>query len=406
MRFVAPAGPTRRAQSLRAVSPLGLHRSTGLPFAIRLPRLLLWGIALLLGVNSANAAASDDLRSRVDAIVAQHLGQGAVASLAIGIHERGRESTFFYGDAGRDLGAPTADTLFELGSLTQVFTATILAALVERGLVRLEDPLQQFVPRGITVPSFEGRAIRLIDLATHTSGLPPDIPRQGAVLTLERMWEFVNAYKLGRAPGSQYLYSNLGFALLGRALVRAAGTQGYQELLTREVLVPLGMSSTWLLPELPSRERLSVGRGVDGEIARYDLPSWPALLPASGLSSSLDDMMKFLRFATGARETALSSLLEILERPRRRAAPYGEVALGWQVHALEKDRVFLVAKNGGTLGFSSLLAFVPSLHLGVVVLAGSPHQARQIGSEILQAITTEVRLPQEIPDESAADDQH
>jgi CubicO group peptidase (beta-lactamase class C family) len=361
-------------------------------------------VASVLWASSAHAAASDELRSRVDAIATQHLGQAAAASLAIGVHEHGREATFFYGDAGRDLGTPTADTLFELGSLTQVFTATILAALVERGLVRLEDPLQQFVPRGITVPSFEGRPIRLIDLATHTSGLPPNIPHQGAVLTQERMWEFVNAYKLDRPPGSRYLYSNLGFALLGRALVRAAGTQGYQEILTREVLVPLGMSSTGLLPELPSREKLAVGRGADGEIARYDLPGWPALLPASGLSSSLDDMMKFLRFAMGARETALSSLLDLLERPRRRATPYGDVALGWQVHALEEDQVFLVAKNGGTLGFSGLIAFVPGLHVGVVVLAGSPHQARQIGGEILQAIAGEIRVPAEIPDESAGDD--
>jgi CubicO group peptidase (beta-lactamase class C family) len=342
----------------------------------------------------------------VDAIVAQHLGPGAAASLAIGVDAHGRQATFFYGDAGRDLGTPTGDTLFQLGSLSQVFTATILAALVERGLVRLEDPLQLFVPRGITVPSFQGRPIRLIDLATHTSGLPPDIPHQGAVLTLERMWEFVNAYKLDRPPGSQYVYSNLGFALLGRALVRAAGTQGYQEVLTREVLVPLGMKNTWLLPELPSREKLAVGRSADGEIARYDLPNWPSFLPASGLVSNLDDMMKFLRFAIGARESALSSLLDLLERPRRRAAPYGDVALGWQVHALEPDQVFLLAKNGGTLGFSSLMAFVPALHLGVVVLAGSPHQARQIGGEILQVIASELRMPGEIPDESVGDDPH
>jgi CubicO group peptidase (beta-lactamase class C family) len=386
------------------VAPNALWRSSRGASVTPAWRLLLCSVVGILWFSSAHAGAPDELRSRVDAIAAQHLGPRAAASLAIGVHAHGREATFFYGDAGRDLGTPTADTLFQLGSLTQVFTASILAALVERGLVRLEDPLQQFVPRGITVPSFQGRPIRLIDLATHTSGLPRDIPHQGAVLTLEHMWEFVNAYKLDRPPGSQYLYSNLGFALLGRALVRAAGTQGYQQALTREVLVPLGMSSTWLLPELPSRERLAIGRGADGEIARYDLPSWPSFLPANGLASSLDDMMKFLRFAMGARETAPSSLLDLLERPRHRAAPYGDVALAWQVHALEPDQVFLLAKNGGMLGFSSLLAFVPALRVGVVVLAGSPHQARQIGGEILQVIASEVRIPGDIPDESVGDD--
>jgi serine-type D-Ala-D-Ala carboxypeptidase/endopeptidase len=367
-------------------------------------RLLAWGITAVLWASSARGAAPDELRSRVDAIAAQHLGQGAAASLAIGVHENGREATFFYGDAGRDLGTPTADTLFELGSVTQVFTATILAALVERGMVRLDDPLQLFVPKGITVPTFEGQPIRLVDLATHTSGLPRDVPHQSATLTLERMWEFVNTYKLDRAPGVQYLYSNLGFALLGHALIKAAGTRSYQAVLAREVLVPLGMSSTWLLPELPSRARLAHGRGVDGEIARYELPSWPALLPATGLSSSLDDLMRFLRFAMGVRETALSPLLDLLERPRRHAAPYGDVALGWQVYALEEGDV-LVAKNGGMLGFSSLVAFVPSLHLGVIVLASSPHQARQIGTEVLRSMASEIQMPEQIPDESAADDQ-
>ena len=375
-------------------------RPSGVGAVIRRSSPFVWS---LLWAAAALAAPQDELRSRVDAIVAQHREPNAAVTLAIGVHAEGREATFFYGDAGRDLGTPTADTLFQLGSVTQVFTATLLAALADRGFVRFEDPVQQYVPLGITIPSFRGRPIRLVDLATHTSGLPRDIPNQKATLTLERMWEFLNACKLDRAPGTQYLYSNLGFALLGHALARAAGTPGYQDALTREVLVPLGMSSTWLLPELPSRVGLSLGRAADGEVARYDLPSWPALLPATGLTSSLDDMMKFLRFAMGVRETALSPLLDSLERPRRRAAPYGEVALGWQVHAIQED-VALLAKNGGMRGFSSLVAFVPSLRVGVVVLAGSPHQARQIGSEVLRAIAGEIGLPEEIPDESSADD--
>jgi CubicO group peptidase (beta-lactamase class C family) len=368
---------------------------------------LAWGVVAALGAGPAHpaqAAGPDELRSRVDEIAARHLEQGR-ASFAIGVHRLGREATFFYGDAGRDLGTPTADTLYELGSVTQVFTAAVLAAFVQRGMVRLEDPLQRFVPKGITVPSYQGRPIRLVDLATHTSGLPREVPHQGATLTLEQMWEFLNRYKLDHEPGVEYLYSNLGFALLGRALAKAGGVRSYQDLLARELLLPLGMTTTWLLPELPSRTQLAEPRGVDGEITRYEMPGWPALLPASGLCSSLDDMMRFLRFAMGVRETAVSPLLELLERPRHRAMPDGEVALGLQVYALEEKDVALVAQNGRTLGFSSLLAFVPSLHLGVVVLASSPNQARKIGSEVLQAIGGETHLPEEILDESAEQDQ-
>ena len=103
MRFVALASaPTRRSQSARAIPSSALHRDLRvlLAFCWLLPA----SIAAHLSASPASAAAPDELRSRVDAVVAQHLGQGAVASLAIGIHELGREATFFYGDAGRDLG--------------------------------------------------------------------------------------------------------------------------------------------------------------------------------------------------------------------------------------------------------------------------------------------------------------
>ena len=133
MRFVGAAWP--RA----APAQIGMHRGasvharpSGVDLVIPRFRLLAWGITAVLWASSAQGAAPDGLRSRVDAIAAQHLGQGAAPGLAIGVHENGREATFFYGDAGRDLGTPTADTLFELGSVTQVFTATKSGCLSTR----------------------------------------------------------------------------------------------------------------------------------------------------------------------------------------------------------------------------------------------------------------------------------
>src|SRR5688572_2296852 len=129
------------------------------------------------------------------------------------------------------------DTVFELGSISKVFTALLLAISVERGEVALDDPLQKHLPVGTTVPSREGRPITLRDLATHTSGLPrvpknlvpadPEDPY--ANYSLEMLYAYLASAELESKPGSAYAYSNLGMALLARALI-VRTNQTYAEL--------------------------------------------------------------------------------------------------------------------------------------------------------------------------------
>ena len=151
----------------------------------------------------------------------------------------GGTSMAAYGDPGPGALPLDADSLFEIGSITKVFTATLLADMVDRGEVALDDPVSKDLPETVRVPERNGRKITFVDLATQSSGLPrmPDNmhPRDPANpyadYTLEQLYDFLGRFTLTRDIGSQYEYSNLGVALLGGALARRAGAS-YEALLT------------------------------------------------------------------------------------------------------------------------------------------------------------------------------
>ena len=153
------------------------------------------------------------------------------------------------------------DTLFELCSITKTFTAVLLQDMVERGEMKLNDPVALYLPASVKMPERFGRKITLRHLATHTSGLPrepdnlaPDrMERLHADYTVEELYEFLSTYKLTRLPGTSFGYSNLGAGLLGHVIALRAGA-GYETLVRGRIARPLKMDSTCitLTPELPS----------------------------------------------------------------------------------------------------------------------------------------------------------
>jgi serine-type D-Ala-D-Ala carboxypeptidase/endopeptidase len=169
----------------------------------------------------APAASPDDLGRLADDVV---MRASSCIGLAIGAVQGDARAQRFYGDTG-NRGRPNADTEFEIGSITKTFTATLLAYEDRAGRMRLDDPLAQYAPPGIRVPSFEGRQILMLHLADHTSALPRMVQGFTPPLMPEAMWRFVGNNQLTRAPGEQFLYSNLGFGLLARAIEppRSAG---------------------------------------------------------------------------------------------------------------------------------------------------------------------------------------
>jgi len=160
----------------------------------------------------------------VDKLAGALVDRGCVG-VAVGIDHGGTQGFYAYGEVARGSGRrPQPTTEFEIGSITKVFTTTLLALYTHRHVVKLDAPLQNYVPRGIRVPGFAGRQITLVELATHTSGLPRQPPLRADSYTPAQMFAFLGAYRLPRAPGGEFEYSNLGVALLAHALAKATET--------------------------------------------------------------------------------------------------------------------------------------------------------------------------------------
>lgn len=187
----------------------------------------------------------------LDAVVRDRVDSGRSEGIAAGmIFAGGDAHVVAHGDAGggRRL---DADSVFEIGSITKLFTGTLLAAMARNGEVRLTDPVASLLPAGLSVPALKRRQITLEDLATHSSGLPRDPTTLGpgstanpyADYSADALCEFLAGHELARAPGSRVEYSNLATGLLGHALALRAGTT-YGELVRERILQPLGMTST------------------------------------------------------------------------------------------------------------------------------------------------------------------
>lgn len=223
--------------------------------------------------------------------------------LVIGVVFPGGRRVFGYGRRGGEGGdsSPDQDTIFEIGSITKVFTAALLADMARRGEVRLDDPVQRYLPAGVQVPTRGGRAITLLHLATHTSGLPRlpgnlgrtvrDRANPYAHYTVDDLYAFLNGCRLARVPGERYAYSNLGAGLLGHVLALRAG-MGYEALVTRRLCGPLGMMDTAVTLSPEQRGRLAQGHAASDE----PVPLWdlPMLAGAGALRSTARDMLAFL----------------------------------------------------------------------------------------------------------------
>src|SRR5262245_22194246 len=173
-------------------------------------------------------------------------------AIVVGLVDESGSKVISYGKMGVDDPRPVdGDTVFEIGSISKVFTAILLADMVERGEVGLNDPISKYLPKSVKTPSHNGKEITLLHLTTHTSGLPrmPSnfTPKNDenpyADYSVEQMYAFLSQYRLQRDIGAKMEYSNYGVALLGHILALRAGTN-YETLIRTRICAPLKMDKT------------------------------------------------------------------------------------------------------------------------------------------------------------------
>ena len=267
------------------------------------------------------------------------------------------------------------DTVFEIGSITKLFTSLLLADMTVRGELALDDPVGKYLPPTVTMPERGGQQITLIDLATHRSGLPrlpenfyPNDPANPyADYTVDQLYQFLNSYRLTRDIGARHQYSNLGGGLLGHALALKAGMD-YEALVHQRITEPLGMKDTSITLSPEMRTRLAVGH--NGRMKPTENWDIPTLAGAVALRSTANDLLKFLAAELGFVDTKLkSAMAEQLAVRRPGPVASTQIALAWYVSEMQSHTV--IRHNGITGGYRSFIAFDPQARTGVVVLSNA-----------------------------------
>jgi len=356
------------------------------------------------------------LADRIDTLAGQEDGIGIV----VGVTGPQGRRVISYGHLKQgDTRALNGDIVFEIGSVGKVFTALLLADMVQKGEVALADPVAKYLPANLKLPERNGRQITLVDLVTHTSGLPfmpDDVPvvDESAAIKYgpQQLYQFLARYELPRDPGAEWDYSNIDYWLLGQALASRAGTD-FQSLLRARVIAPLNLQSTdFPLPlSAKLKSRLAVGHNAVLQPAPdfYATSIYAAVGPeAGGLVSSVNDLLTLLSVAMGYQHSPLASSMASMLNTRR-PIDGSEQALGWVVTGKGEDE--LVTHEGSTWGYASYIAWEPGTRVGVVVLSNQLTAVADIGNHMLKPSTplepptvtrhTEINLESKILDACA-----
>ena len=297
--------------------------------------------------------------------------------IVVGVVDAHGRRIVAYGKSERSDPRPLdAQTIFEIGSMTKVFTSLLLADMVQKGEVKLDNPVAKYLPATVTMPQRGGKQITLVDLATHTSGLPrmpnnfrpKDPANPYADYSVDQLYQFLSSYSLPRDIGSQYEYSNLGGGLLGHVLARRVGVD-YETLVRQRITGPLHMDDTLVTLSPRLQARLATGHDTALQpAANWDLPT---LVGAGGLRSDAKDILTFLGAELDYVDTPLKAAMKAQLAPRRPAgSPVMAVALGWHILS-PPGQDPIVWHNGGTGGYRTFMGFDAKAGIGVVVLTNT-----------------------------------
>jgi CubicO group peptidase (beta-lactamase class C family) len=362
-------------------------------------RRALWAALLTLvlagPLHAQHFPSTEQLRS----IIQSRVDEGRAVGIVLGVMEAdGSTRIVTAGEAGPVAHPLGERSVFEIGSITKVFTGILLADMVQRGEVLLNDPVSKYLPTDVTMPSRNGREITLLDLSTHRSALPrlpsnmapKDASNPYADYTVDQLYAFLSSHQLRRDIGSQYEYSNLAVGLLGHVLGRVAG-MSYEDLVRSRILAPLGMtmSGITLTPEM--QDWMVAGHNQ----SRAVVPLWdlPTFAGAGALRSSTLDMFRFLAANLGPPEGDLEKATRASHIPHREAGPQMQVGLNWHIQAVGNRRI--IWHNGGTGGFRTFIGFDPDEGVGVVVLTNSTHGADDIGFHLINTTLPLTEPPRE-----------
>jgi serine-type D-Ala-D-Ala carboxypeptidase/endopeptidase len=356
--------------------------------------------------------ALDNLKPILDRELAPVLEHGLLGKasggggLVIGVMDHGQRRIFAYGTA-------KPDSIFEIGSITKTFTGLVLAQMVVQKKLTLDTPIRTLLPAGL-VAKPEGAEITLVDLATQHSGLPrmPDnFKPQNSVnpyvdYHAAQLQEFIGRHGVSKRADTGFLYSNLGFGLLGYGLSLRAGVP-YGQLVSSEITGPLHMSDTGVTLSPAQRSRLI--QGYDTNFDPTGLWDLDAFAGAGAIKSTAADLLTYLdanlhpdKYAAGAPADSPASTLPaaVALDHQVRANATGDakvmIALAWFFN----QKTATYAHSGGTGGYSSMATFNPGEDRAIVTLYNrdntdfaAPRLAERVAENIDELMSGKPSIP-------------
>lgn len=325
--------------------------------------------------------------STIASNLSRYIRTHQVPGAAIAIYAEGK--TYFFNYGVTDLKSNTRitqNTLFEIASVTKVFTGTLLAYEADNATVRLNDPVVKYIPALADTHDLPIDRITLQMLAAYTSQLPRGEANLGASRTHPaRFFNALKAWRPKAAIGQSYAYSNIGFSLLGFALSNAAQTS-YVDLLNQLILMPLNMHDTYVNVPANLQAARAQGHDINNEPVSYIPPT--AFQGAGEILSTSTDLIRFVKAnlnqAPATTNPALLAAMKHAQQTYFQTKKKLALGLGWQKQ--ETSIGLLIAKDGQHPGFSSYIGFVPEKQIGVVVLFNKGNQQAVKMGRIVLAI--------------------
>ena len=278
-----------------------------------------------------------------------------------------------------DLDMVPADTnsLYRVGSVSKSFTAFLMMTQVQKGLISLDEPVEKYLPEVKQIQGYtDSPPFTFRQLASHTSGLahlPKARYKHGSVAEWEDLLlEFIPKTHMVNKPGQKYLYSNIGFGILGLALSRAANTP-FIELMQQEVFTPLGMSNTFY--EIPESKisQLAKGRaggpmgGYDDARPQREIVGRGWSVPNGGIWSTASDLARFMHCNLGYCSILRPENLALMQTIQTPAGGWQQVyGLGFTIY--QDSTLHTIGHEGGTPGYRANFLFDKNSEYGVILL--------------------------------------
>ena len=333
-----------------------------------------------------------ELDKLVDSLVSPFMRRNNTVGLAMGILNNGQTHVYGYGEKEKGKKQiPAGNTLFEIGSVSKTFTATLLAYFVQQGKIKLDDPVNKYLPDSVAKLEYNGKPVTVASLSNHSSGLPrlpADLFQNADPVNPykhydnKKLFSYLAKFKPTREPGERYEYSNLAVGLLGVILERISG-KSYETLLKEIIWQPLQMNATRLT--LGKADSAFFAQGYSANVQPAHSWEFQSLAAAGGIRSNINDMLLYAKAQVAGNEHA--ALQKAIQLTHRQTYKNGqtEVALGWHFINGPGGKQYL-GHNGQTGGYCSIMVFNPLTKKAVVILTNASVQASAIAITLLNRI--------------------